>query len=142
MGVLIHHNHTGYEMPNDNQLTRLALSVIDQEKFQPGEINIIFTDNKEILQLNRQYLNHDYYTDVIAFHYGPAREVEGDVFISLDKVDENAREYGSGFENEVLRVTIHGLLHLIGYTDSTDEEKKAMRSLEDRYIQYYQQHFR
>lgn len=129
-------------MPNDNQLTRLALSVIDQEKFQPGEINIIFTDNKEILQLNRQYLNHDYYTDVIAFHYGPAREVEGDVFISLDKVDENAREYGSGFENEVLRVTIHGLLHLIGYTDSTDEEKKAMRSLEDRYIQYYQQHFR
>jgi rRNA maturation RNase YbeY len=142
MGVLIHHNHSGYEMPHDNKLTQLALAVIRQEKRQPGEINVIFTDNEEILQLNRQYLNHDYYTDVIAFHYGPTRDVEGDVFISLDKVDENAREYGAGFQDEVLRVTIHGLLHLIGYSDSTDQEKKNMRSLEDRYIEYYHKHFR
>ena len=142
MGVLIHHNYTAFELPNDNHLTQLALAVIQQEKEQAGDINIIYTDNQEILELNRKYLNHDYYTDVIAFHYGPSMEVEGDIFISLDKVQENAREYGEDFKDEVLRVTIHGLLHLIGYTDKSDEEKRSMHSLEDKYLGYYQDHFR
>ncbi|MBS3807073.1 MAG: rRNA maturation RNase YbeY [Bacteroidales bacterium] len=142
MGVLIHHNYSAFERPNDNHLTRLAHAVLDQEKEQPGDINIIFTNNDEILELNRKYLNHDYYTDVIAFHYGPSMEVEGDVFISLDKVQENARWYEADFEDELLRVTIHGLLHLIGYRDQTEEEKEFMHSLEDKYIDYYRQHFR
>ena len=142
MGVLIHHNYTAFELPNDNQLTQLAHAVIHQEKEQPGDINIIYTDNQEILELNRKYLNHDYYTDVIAFHYGPTIDVEGDVFISLDKVQENAGLYGVAFEKELLRVTIHGLLHLIGYSDKTEEEKQSMHSLEDKYMEYYRQHFR
>jgi len=141
MGVLIHHNYAAFDLPNDNQLTQLALAVIHQEKEKAGNINIIYTDNPEILELNRKYLNHDYYTDVIAFHYGPTLEVEGDMFISLDKVQENAGEYGVAFEDELLRVTVHGLLHLIGYTDKTDEEKEIMHSLEDRYIRYYREHF-
>lgn len=142
MGVLIHQNYSAFELPGDNQLIQLAHLMIRLEKMVAGDVNIIFTDNQEILELNRKYLNHDYYTDVIAFHYGPGREVEGDVFISLDKVAENAREYGVTFKDELLRVSIHGLLHLMGYTDNTDAEKLSMRKLEDRYIEYYHQHLR
>ena len=141
MGVLIHHNHTAFDPPDDNQFTQLAYEVIRLENVKAGDINVIFTNNEEILELNRKYLNHDYYTDVIAFHYGAGSEVEGDVFISMDKVQENADDYGVTFTNELLRVTIHGLLHLIGYTDTTQAEKHKMHKLEDKYIEYYHQHF-
>ena len=137
MAILIHHNHSGYQLPENQPLIQLGHVIIEKEKAQTGDINIIFTNNEEILELNREYLEHDYYTDVIAFHYGPTTHVEGDIFISLDKVYENSLEYQTGFKNELVRVVIHGLLHLTGYNDKTDEERQHMRHLEDEYLDYY-----
>jgi rRNA maturation RNase YbeY len=142
MGILIHHNHSGYPVPDDSNLLDLAYHILKEEKRDPGDINFIFTSNDEILDLNRQYLDHDYYTDVIAFHYGETLQVEGDIFISLDKVEENATEYNKTFEDELTRVFIHGLLHLTGYQDKSDEDRQSMRALEDRYLQQYYLKFR
>jgi len=139
---LIHHNHSGYPYPEDSKLIGLARFILVEEDQTPGDINFIFTSNEEILELNRQYLDHDYYTDVIAFHYGATGHVEGDVFISLDKVSENARDYNKTFEDELTRVLIHGLLHLAGYLDASEEEKQSMRSLEDQYLRQYYLTFR
>jgi len=139
---LIHHNHTGYPVPDDANLISLARFILDEEHQSAGDINFIFTSNPEILELNRQYLDHDYFTDVIAFHYGATGSVEGDIFISLDKVSDNAKDYEKTFEDELTRVFIHGLLHLTGYQDTTDEEKQTMRSLEDQYLQQYYLKFR
>ena len=142
MGILIHHNHSGYPVPDDSNLVTFAHHILKEEDRAPGDINFIFTSNDEILELNRQYLDHDYYTDVIAFHYGETQQIEGDIFISLDKVEENATEYNKTFEDELTRVFIHGLLHLTGYGDKTDEERQFMRSLEDHYLQQYYLKFR
>jgi rRNA maturation RNase YbeY len=142
MGILIHHNHTGYPVPDDSSLVALARHILSEEDQTPGDVNFILTSNQEILELNRQYLDHDYFTDVIAFHYGETRQIEGDIFISLDKVGENARDYEKTFENELTRVFIHGLLHLTGYRDKTDEQRETMRALEDRYLQQYYLKFR
>ena len=139
---MIHHNHTGYPVPDDANLISLARFILDEEHQSAGDINFIFTSNPEILELNRQYLDHDYFTDVIAFHYGATGSVEGDIFISLDKVSDNAKDYEKTFEDELTRVFIHGLLHLTGYQDTTDEEKQTMRSLEDQYLQQYYLKFR
>ena len=137
MPVNIFYNYSAFQTPSTNKLIHLTEYILKQENRKPGQVNIIFTDNKEIYSLNAQYLDHYYYTDVIAFYYSKSGPVEGDVFISLDKVDENSKEYHSGFENELLRVIVHGILHLIGYTDKTKEEKEYMHHLEDRYMNHY-----
>ncbi|MGM0532729.1 MAG: rRNA maturation RNase YbeY [Bacteroidota bacterium] len=142
MPVNIFYNYSAFPTPSQNKLIQLAEFVLKQENQEAGTINLIFTDNKEIFSLNAQYLDHHYYTDVIAFYYSKSSPVEGDIFISLDKVDENSRAYNSGFENELIRVIVHGLLHLIGYTDKTDTEKERMHHLEDKYIEYYNLNFR
>jgi rRNA maturation RNase YbeY len=137
MPVNVHYNYTAYLIPPKKNLVHLAGQVIHNEQHELGDVNIILTDNPEILDLNRKYLQHDYYTDVIAFPYNKSGPIEGDVFISLDKVHENSIEYSTGFENELIRVIVHGLLHLIGYTDDNTEEKESMHRLEDHYIQSY-----
>ena len=106
MAVLIHHNHTGYPVPDDANLISLARFILDEEHQSAGDINFIFTSNPEILELNRQYLDHDYFTDVIAFHYGATGSVEGDIFISLDKVSDNAKDYEKTFEDELDRKSV------------------------------------
>jgi len=137
MPVNIFYNYSAFQTPPDDKLKQLTEDVLLQENRESGQINIIFTNNEEIFALNAQYLNHHYYTDVIAFYYSKSGPVEGDIFISLDKVHENSLEYESGFENEVIRVLVHGILHLTGYTDETNEEKQNMHQLEDRYIEHY-----
>jgi len=107
---------------------------IAEERKEEGDINIIFTDNNNILQLNKTYLSHNYFTDVIAFQYHEGVKITGDIYISIDTVKENARRYHSTFWDELHRVMIHGLLHLIGYNDKTAKEKKEMREKESFYL--------
>lgn len=141
MPVNIFYNYSAFPTPSQNTLIQLAQYVLQQENRKIGQVNIIFTDNDEIFSLNAQYLNHHYYTDVIAFYYNISGQVEGDIFISLDKVDENSKTYNTGFENELVRVIVHGILHLVDYTDSTDEGKDCMHRLEDKYIEHYNLNF-
>lgn len=96
-----------------------------------GDITVIFCSDEYLLTMNRTYLNHDYYTDIITFDYTEGDVLSGDLFISLDRVRENAFDRGLVFEDELHRVCVHGLLHLCGYGDKSVDEESAMRSKED-----------
>ncbi|MBR1699600.1 MAG: rRNA maturation RNase YbeY [Bacteroidales bacterium] len=108
--------------------------VAHSEARRLGDISIIFCSDQYILEVNRKYLNHDYYTDIITFDYCEGDLLSGDLFISVDSVRENAAFYGTAFEIELNRVIVHGVLHLIGYDDHTEEEIAQMRSKEDFYL--------
>lgn len=99
-----------------------------------GEIAYVFCDDAKILEVNRLYLGHDYYTDIITFDYCEDDKLSGDIFISLDTVKSNSATYGTEYYDELTRVIIHGILHLCGYKDKSDDESRAMRALEDEAI--------
>ena len=99
-----------------------------------GDVNIIFCSDNYILDVNMRYLQHDYFTDIITFDYCEGNKLSGDLFISVDTVRENAIEYGAEFDEELHRVIVHGLLHLIGYDDHTPEEEKQIQEKEDYYL--------
>lgn len=105
--------------------------VIRKEGKVPGDISYIFCDDEYMLGQNQTFLNHDTYTDIITFDQCFGSVVSGSILISLDRVKENADKFGKTFENEMLRVVVHGTLHLCGYKDKTDEEAKVMRQKED-----------
>ncbi len=137
MAILIHHNIGNYSTPDEKKVIPFLEELIENEDQKVGEINIIFTDNSEILDLNKTYLDHNYYTDVIAFDYTEGNTLSGDIFISLEKVDENSKGYNTTFKDETLRVMFHGILHLSGYTDKTSEQKQVMHSREDYYLKQF-----
>ncbi len=120
-------------------LTRVAVS----ENCRIASLAYIFCSDAHLLSINQQFLNHDYYTDIVTFDYRDqiaehsAEPIEGDVFISIERVRENATALSIVFEDELLRVMVHGLLHLIGYDDTTSELKQSMRRLEDKYLHLY-----
>lgn len=99
-----------------------------------GDINIIFCSDNYILDVNMKYLQHDYFTDIITFDYCEGEYLSGDLFISIDSVKENSIFYGTEFNDELNRVIVHGLLHLIGYDDHCDEDIAVMRSKENYYL--------
>ena len=108
--------------------------VAGSEMRRIGDINIIFCSDNYILDVNIKYLQHDYFTDIITFDYCEDNVLSGDLFISIDSVRENAVYYGTSFETELNRVIVHGVLHLIGYDDHTEQDIKVMRSKEDYYL--------
>ena len=109
-------------------------NVIEKELKVIGEISIIFVSDSYLLEMNQKYLNHDYYTDIITFDYCEMNIVSGDLFISVDRVQENAESFDVDFLTELQRVMIHGVLHLCGYKDKTEEEERLMRELENKYL--------
>jgi rRNA maturation RNase YbeY len=103
-----------------------------QEDKELGDVTIIFCSDDYLLEVNREHLNHDYYTDIITFDYSDFPTVSGDLFISVDRVKENATDFNVSFEHELHRVIIHGFLHLCGYFDKTNEDELLMRSKENQ----------
>lgn len=97
-----------------------------------GEINYVFVDDERILEVNRQFLQHDYYTDIITFDYTQGRVISGDLFISLDTISSNARQLNVPYEQELHRVIIHGVLHLCGLNDKGPGERELMEAAEDK----------
>ncbi|MDR3267154.1 MAG: rRNA maturation RNase YbeY [Tannerella sp.] len=108
--------------------------LIEIENKVAGDLCIIFCSDDFLLEINKKHLEHDYYTDVITFDYTVDETVAGDIFISVDRVNENAQEYGVPFNHELSRVIYHGVLHLCGYKDKSEEEAKIMREKEDFYL--------
>ena len=108
--------------------------VAESEIRRLGDIAIIFCSDNYILDINQRFLQHDYFTDVITFDYCEGDRLSGDLFISIDSVRENAIEYGTEFKDELNRVIVHGILHLIGYDDHTEEDIKQMRAKENYYL--------
>jgi rRNA maturation RNase YbeY len=109
-------------------------SVCEKEGCELGEIGIVFCSDAFLLEANNQYLNHDYYTDIITFDYREGELISGDLLISLDRVKENAGDLQVGWMNELNRVVVHGVLHIIGYKDSSESEGVVMREKEDFYL--------
>jgi len=123
-----------FELKGKALNNRWLKMVAESEIKKLGPLSIIFCSDNYILDINIKYLQHDYFTDIITFDYCEGDLVSGDLFISIDSVRENALHYGVRFEDELDRVMVHGLLHLIGYDDHTPEETALMRQKEDYYI--------
>ena len=103
------------------------------------ELNYIFCDDEYLLEINRQYLDHDYYTDVIGFDNSEDDVLTGDIFISIERIADNAKQNNVSFDNELARVMIHGILHFAGYPDKEEEQKRIMTEKEDFYLNRFQQ---
>lgn len=115
--------------------------VAESEIRKIGDINIIFCSDNYILDVNMRYLQHDYFTDIITFDYCEKNILSGDLFISIDSVRENAVYYGTDFNDELNRVMVHGILHLIGYDDHSEEEISQMRAKENYYLELKKKFF-
>ena len=112
--------------------------VILNEEFVLSEINVVFASDHYLLTLNKEHLAHDYYTDIVTFDYHTEpKEIHGDLFISKERVIENASAFNVSINHELLRVVVHGLLHLFGYSDKSEKDKELMRSMEDFYLSLY-----
>lgn len=107
------------------------------EGFLIHELNYIFCDDDYLLKINQDYLQHDYLTDIITFDYVSGKNVSGDLYISIDRVKENAEEFNASFDNELKRVMIHGVLHLMGYSDKTEAATAEMRAKEEEKIKLF-----
>ena len=103
----------------------------EKEGYEIEDINYIFCDDEYLLEINRKHLNHDYYTDIITFDYCDDKLISADLFISVDRVADNAFEFNTDFETELCRVMVHGLLHMMGYNDKSEEQQLEMRQKED-----------
>jgi probable rRNA maturation factor len=108
--------------------------IIKSENFKSGKVSVIFCSDEYLLNINREYLKHDYYTDIITFNYGEENLVSGDLFISVERVADNSVQYNQTFENELYRVIYHGILHLVGFDDKEEASEKLMKLKEDFYL--------
>jgi len=133
--VTYHLQDTGFKFKHKLLNNRWLKMVAESEIKRLGDISIIFCSDPYILEVNLKYLQHDYFTDIITFDYCEGNRLSGDLFISVDSVRENAEYYSVEFEDELNRVIVHGILHLIGYDDHSDEEKIIMRKKENYYLQ-------
>ena len=123
-----------FRFPQKRLTSRWLQAVAESEGKKLGDISIIFCSDNYLLEVNKKYLKHDYYTDIITFNYCEGNTLSGDLFISVDSVKENASFYGTEFADELNRVIVHGLLHLIGYDDHTEEDIATMRAKENYYL--------
>lgn len=128
---------TDFKLKNKTKIKKWLKLVAESEVFSLGALSIIFCSDNYILDINQRFLQHDYFTDIITFDYSEGEKISGDLFISVDSVRENSIEYETEFEEELHRVIVHGVLHLIGYDDHTDEDIRTMRSKENYYLSLY-----
>ena len=134
MKIQLFYDGVGYRLKGWKRISNLIDKVISEEGKISGDLNFILTNDKNMLDLNIKFLNHNYFTDVISFGYNEGDLVNGEVYISLDTVKENAKNYKVSYKSEIIRVIIHGTLHLCGYDDATQAEKDEMRRLEDLWM--------
>lgn len=134
MAILFYAKNTSYRLSGKRKIRSWIKKVIHTNKKESGEINIILTNDEYILELNRKFLRRDYYTDIITFDYSSKNIISGELYISVERVKENAKIFKIGVKEELQRVIIHGILHLLGYTDQKKEEKIIMREMEEKYM--------
>lgn len=132
--ILYYYEDIDFQFRNKTRTNRWLRLVAESEIKRIGDISIIFCSDNYILDVNQKYLQHDYFTDIITFDYCEGDRLSGDLFISVDSVRENSIEYGTDFADELSRVIVHGLLHLIGYDDHTEADVAVMRKKENYYL--------
>ncbi len=132
--IINFYSENDFEFQDEKSFDTWIRKVISSEEKQLGEINYIFCDDHYLYKINLKFLDHDTYTDIISFDNSEGDELNGDIFISTDRVTENAKEYNVDFSEELKRVIIHGILHFCGYGDKTESEAALMRQKEDEKI--------
>jgi len=128
------HYETDFILLSEDNSAKWIKSVIEQEEKKQGELNYVFCNDEYLLKINQEYLEHDTYTDIISFDYSVGNELHGDIFISVERVRENAKDFNVDFEEEMARVLVHGILHYCGYKDKSEEDKLVMRKKENLYL--------
>ncbi len=134
MEIFFHNEDVKIEVKEKERIRKWIEDTVKSEGKKGETINIILTSNSNILSLNKKYLNRNYMTDIIAFNYNRENIISGDLFLNPDTIKKNAKKYKTIFAEEINRVIIHGVLHLIGYDDKKEEEKKVMREKENFYL--------
>jgi probable rRNA maturation factor len=132
--IRFHCEDISYKLPNKIATRNWLMRLIIEEGFKSNDINFIFTSDEYLLEINKKYLGHDYYTDVITFDYSEMNAIGGDVFLSYDRMKNNCKTLKINEIDEVNRVLAHGVLHLCGYNDKTKQDKREMTSKEDYYL--------
>lgn len=132
--INFHSEDISFTLVSKKKIRDWVTQAIQNEKLETGAISYIFCSDEYLHKMNVKYLNHDTYTDIITFDYSDNKLISGDLFISYDRIKQNAKSFKNSVKNELHRVMIHGVLHLCGYGDKTNEEKKIMRSKEDYYL--------
>tara|TARA_R110002124_G_C8595550_1_gene483761 strand:+ start:155 stop:565 length:411 start_codon:yes stop_codon:yes gene_type:complete len=125
---------TDFKLENESVLSNWITNVIASEGFKLEEINYVFCDDDYLHKLNVEFLNHDTLTDIISFDYSVGKLIQGDIFISIERVEDNAKDFHVTFNKELQRVIVHGVLHYCGYKDKTDDNAKLMRQKENHYL--------
>jgi rRNA maturation RNase YbeY len=128
--ITFHSELESYSFTNEKEITHWLYTILEKEHKEISQVNYVFVSDEALLELNKEYLDHHDFTDILSFQL-EENPIEGDIFISIDRVKENAVTYGVSTENELLRVIAHGMLHFIGYKDKTEEEADLMRLKEE-----------
>ena len=129
--------NTDFRLANKDVFSRWLISVANDEGFLIDTLVFLFVDDKEILEMNKKFLKHDYYTDVITFGELKDKKISGDIAISIERVLDNSKTYGVEFEDELKRVMVHGLLHIMGYNDKASNDKSVMSEKENKAIKMF-----
>ena len=138
MSVQFYFKDTSINIPQRKRLRSFIIDIFNKEGYPLHSIDYIFCSDQFLLKINRDFLNHDYYTDIITFNLGEGKQpIIGEIYISADRVKENARIFKTSFKKELHRVVFHGVLHLCGYKDKSKDQVSLMRSMEDRYLALY-----
>lgn len=125
---------TEFSLTSEDQISKWVVDTIASENHKLEEINYVFCDDDYLHKLNVEFLNHDTLTDIISFDYSIGKIIQGDIFISIERVADNAKDFGVNFDDELSRVIIHGILHYCGYKDKTEKDAKLMRDKENHYL--------
>ncbi|MFY0602400.1 MAG: rRNA maturation RNase YbeY [Flavobacteriaceae bacterium] len=132
--MILFNYENDFSLAQEEAVSNWIIEALEAEGFDYEDINFIFCNDEYLLKLNKKYLNHDTFTDIISFDYSIGNVVSGDIFISTERVSDNANKYQVSFENELHRVIIHGILHFMGYNDKSEDETLLMREKENQAI--------
>lgn len=139
MAITFSNSNSTFSLKAKTRIKSWISDVVKKEKKAMGNLSYVFTSDEDLLAINKQYLNHNTYTDIITFDYSEGKTISGEIFISVDRVIENSEKIGTTFEDELQRVIIHGVLHLCGHKDKTKIDSDNMRRLEDKALRLLKQ---
>ncbi|HRD37075.1 MAG TPA: rRNA maturation RNase YbeY [Bacteroidia bacterium] len=137
MAIVFSNNKDNFKLKKSALIKKWIEKVAAKEKRSVGDLSYVFMSDEELLKINQQFLKHNTYTDIITFDYSESKKISGEIFISVDRVEENAKKMGTTFEDEIHRVIIHGVLHLCGYKDKTKIDSDNMRKQEDKALRVF-----